>query len=107
NSPDDEHGLIVSTDGKYGYFASNTVSQQGDFDIISFEMPENFKPEEVLVYKGFVDNPADGATMELTRADGKKIRDVAVEAGDGMFATILKKDDLSEPVVATVKKKGY
>ena len=60
-----------------------------------------------MVYKGFVDNPAEGAVLELSRANGSKLKDIEVASGDGMFATILKKSDLKEPVVATVKKKGY
>ncbi len=107
NTEEDEHGLIVSTDGKYGYYATNKFSESGDFDIITFPMPEPVKPDEILVYKGFVDNPGEGAKLDLTRADGKTIKSVDVSSGDGMYATILRKDDLKEPLVATVKKKGY
>ena len=107
NSEEDDHGLIVSTDGRYAYFASTKFSQRADFDIISFELPQKYRPEEIVVYKGFVDNPAEGAVLELSRANGSKLKDIEVASGDGMFATILKKSDLKEPVVATVKKKGY
>ncbi|TXC81349.1 OmpA family protein [Luteibaculum oceani] len=107
NTEKDEHGLIVSTDGKYAYFASNTINSRGDYDIMTFELPDALRPEEIVVYKGFVDNPTDGATMELSTVDGKKIKDINVSSGDGMFATIVKKKDLKDPIVATVKKKGY
>ncbi len=107
NSGQDEHGLIVSTDGKYAYFSSTEYSSRADFDLLSFELPADIRPEEVVVYKGYVDNPTDGASLELTRADGSKLKDIEVASGDGLFATILKKEDVQEPVLATVKKKGY
>lgn len=43
----DERLLVVSADGKKGYYASNSPGGEGDFDLYGFDMPANLQPEPV------------------------------------------------------------
>lgn len=54
NTFHDENSLLVSGDGKTGYFASDREGGYGKLDLYSFKMPENAKPEAVTYLKGNV-----------------------------------------------------
>jgi outer membrane protein OmpA-like peptidoglycan-associated protein/Tol biopolymer transport system component len=54
NSSGDENGMSISTTGGYAYFASNTLSGYGGFDIYMFELPEKTRPHAVTYVKGSV-----------------------------------------------------
>jgi flagellar motor protein MotB/tetratricopeptide (TPR) repeat protein len=47
NTLRDERLLVVSADGKKGYYASNAPGGQGDFDLYGFDIPANLQPEPV------------------------------------------------------------
>ena len=106
NSTQDEHGLVVSTDGKRAYFASSNVQAAKGLDIFAFEVPPKARPEKVLILKGDVRNK-DGevvseARIELKYTKTKEIREVDVNKQDGTYAAVvnLRKD---EDVVVSVK----
>ena len=107
NTEKDEHGMIVSTDGAYGYYASNEFGENGGYDIVYFPMPGMGKPEEVAILKGFVDNAGPDVTLELQKANGKTLDEIQIESSDGYYATVLKKQDMEEPLLLNMKKKGY
>ena len=48
--------VFVSTNGKYGYFASNRIKNLslGGWDFYSFELYKDARPEKVLFVKGDV-----------------------------------------------------
>lgn len=72
NTKDDEYSLIVSADGKTGYFASTTLKGgYGDYDLYSFEMPESTRPVTVSYMKGIVSD-----------IDTKKLLDATFELID-------------------------
>jgi outer membrane protein OmpA-like peptidoglycan-associated protein/Tol biopolymer transport system component len=71
NSNGDENGMSISTTGGYAYFASNTLSGFGGFDIYMFELPEKTRPHAVTYVKGSV-----------VDANTKKPIDAAVEIVD-------------------------
>ncbi len=54
NTDKDEHGLIVSLDGKTAYYTSGNKGQvkTGGLNLVSFGMPENARPEKVVMMKG-------------------------------------------------------
>lgn len=54
NTYHDENSLLVSGDGKTGYFASDREGGFGKLDLYSFKMPENAKPKAVTYLKGNV-----------------------------------------------------
>ena len=93
NSPQDEHGLVVSTDGKHAYFASSNIAAARGLDLFTFEMPEKAKPEKVLIVKGDVTD-AQGevipdARIELKYTESKKIENVEVNRHDGSYSAVL------------------
>lgn len=61
NTYHDENSLMVSGDGKTGYFASDREGGFGKLDLYSFLMPENAKPESITYLKG---NVFDQSTFE-------------------------------------------
>jgi len=106
NSPQDEHGLIVSTDGTKAYFASANVQKSSGLDIYAFEMPEKARPEKVLILKGDVTNSKgeviSDARIELKYTETKKVSEIKVDQKYGSYAAVvnLRKD---EEVLVSVK----
>ncbi len=64
NSSGDENGLSISANGKYAFFASNTLNGFGGFDIYSFELPEKARPHLVTYVKGTVTDAATKQPIE-------------------------------------------
>jgi outer membrane protein OmpA-like peptidoglycan-associated protein len=54
NTNDNENSLLVSSDGKLAYFASNRDSNNEKLDLYSFELPEKAKPNKITYAKGIV-----------------------------------------------------
>ena len=106
NSSQDEHGLVVSTDGKSAYFASSNVKAAKGLDIFTFEVPLKARPEKVIIIKGDVRNEKGElipeARLELKYTKSKEIHEVGVDKKDGTYAAVinLRKD---EDVVVSVK----
>ena len=106
NSPQDEHGLVVSTDGKVALFSSSNVSSARGLDIFAFDVPKEARPEKVLILKGDVRNTegdlVTDAKIEIKYAETKEVKEVEVDDQDGTYAAVvnLKKD---EDVVVSVK----
>lgn len=105
NSEGDEHGLIVSTDGKLAYYASNKLKGAKGFDIFRFELPAYARPEKVVIVKGQVTDevgePVAGAKVEIKYNDGKK-EEVKVDPSDGKYAAVVNMEKAQDAVI-TVK----
>lgn len=76
NTKGDEVGLIVSTDGRTAYFASDDARRTknktlGGYDIYAFDLYEKARPEKIVFLEG-----------ELKDPDGKPIRDAVIELKD-------------------------
>ena len=54
NTHHDENSLMVSGDGKRGYFASDRPGGYGNLDLYSFQIPEQFRPSPITYLKGRV-----------------------------------------------------
>ncbi len=93
NSPQDEHGLIVSTDGARAFFASSNIQSSRGLDIYAFELPQKAKPEKVLLLKGDATNEKGdvikGARIELKYAKSKEIEEIEVDKVDGSYAAVV------------------
>lgn len=63
NTPGDEIGIYVTTDGHWAYFASEQPDTKGGMDIYKFEMPENLKPYPVSYVKGVVTDKENGRPL--------------------------------------------
>jgi len=108
NSIDDDVGFFVSTDGRFGYFASNKYSGIGGWDLYSFELYEGARPEKVLFIKGDLkdENTKEPvkARIELKNAETKKITKIPVDSATGEYAAVVL---FRNDYIMTVKKEGY
>ncbi len=66
NSSGDENGLTLTANGSYAFFSSNNLKGAGGYDIYTFEMPENIRPNIVTYVKGTV---KDAKTKQAIDAD--------------------------------------
>ncbi len=72
NTPADEFSLIVSPDGKTGYYATNTIEDgYGGMDLYSFDMPEEAQAIGIAYLEGQVLNKLTGKGLqsEITVVD--------------------------------------
>jgi len=54
NSSGDENGLTLTANGAYAFFSSNNLKGFGGYDIYTFELPLNLRPNIVTYVKGDV-----------------------------------------------------
>lgn len=109
NTDNDEVGLIVSTDGKLAYFASNRQAGAKGFDLYYFELYEDARPKKVLFVKGEVkdDNgdPVKDAKVQISYKNSGETVEVNVNGDDGKFAAVVQVEE-NQDVMLTVKKPG-
>jgi outer membrane protein OmpA-like peptidoglycan-associated protein/tetratricopeptide (TPR) repeat protein len=108
NSYEDDVGFFVSTDGHYGYFASNKFEGVGGWDLYYFDLYEEARPEKVLFVKGTIEEEDDSGfretRVELKNAETKEVTSVPVDTITGEYvAAVLFREDH----ILTVKRKGY
>ena len=111
NTPEDEHGLIVSADGRTAYFASGRFKGGvGGLDIYGFELAKDARPEDILIVKGEVKNdqgePVKDAEVLITYMDTRKTVIIKVDEADGKYATVVKLKAGAD-VIMTVKKSEH
>lgn len=108
NSKEDDVGFFVSTDGKDGYFASNKLEGKGGWDLYSFELYPEARPQKVLLLKGTLkDEKADTlvqARVELKNAQTRTIREIPVNKKTGEYVAVV---PLKNDYILTVKKEGF
>ena len=103
NSSGDEHGLVVSTDGKFGMFASRRDGTLG-LDICTYTLPDELKPDPVTVVTGEVGWPVPKGelTLNIEYVQSKRVEQVQISTEDGTFAHVVKLED-GEDVVMTLE----
>jgi outer membrane protein OmpA-like peptidoglycan-associated protein/tetratricopeptide (TPR) repeat protein len=108
NTAADDVGFTVSTDGHYGYFASNKYTGPGGWDVYRFELYADARPDTVLLVKGnvkdVVSNEPTKAKVELKNVKTKQVMEIPVDSVTGKYviATVFRND-----YVLTVKKEDY
>lgn len=70
NSIDDEMNLIVDASGMKAYISSNKISGFGGYDIFTFTLPDEFRPEAVSYVKAVI---TDAISSQSLEADFKLI----------------------------------
>lgn len=99
NTDGDDLGLIVSRDGKRAYFSSNKLSGAGGWDIYSFELHPEARPDSVLFIKGDLKdedgNAIQDARLEIKSGDGTRVMEGMVDRLTGKYAVAIscKPDD--------------
>lgn len=106
NSEEDEIGLFVSADGTEAYFSSR---QKGIWNIYSFELYEEARPQKIIIVKGDLKdddgNPVTDAEVEINYENGETQK-VRMNGNDGKYAAIVKAKD-PQDVMVSVKKEGH
>ncbi len=112
NTPSDDLGFFVSTDGHYGYFASNLHQKNpgmGGYDIYSFELYEKARPQKVAFIQGDLKlsegHTAGKVKMEIKSTNSKTKTDVVLDTLTGHYAAVVnmkKKEDF----IITIKEPG-
>jgi outer membrane protein OmpA-like peptidoglycan-associated protein len=110
NTKEDEHGLVVSTDGKMAYFSSGKYKGNGGLDIFRFELYPEARPEKVVIISGSLKdvdgNSVPDAKVEIKYGDNKKVEEAYIDKDEGKFYAVVKTDK-PQDVVVTVKKEGH
>jgi outer membrane protein OmpA-like peptidoglycan-associated protein len=108
NSKRNDLGFTVSTDGRLGYFASNKFSSDSTYNILSFELYEEARPQKVLFIKGTVKDektqevPKE-TSIEVKNLETKEITQIEVDASGDYAAALVFDADF----VMTAKKQDY
>jgi outer membrane protein OmpA-like peptidoglycan-associated protein len=111
NSNKDDVGFFVSTDGKFGYFSSNQLKEKGlgGYDIFSFELYKEARPDKIIFLKGTLTNEDKtkplNAFIEIKSVDSKKVTKINVDTASGNFIGVHTIKE-NEDVVVTVKQEG-
>ncbi len=105
NTDADEIGLFVSTNGTLAYYSSR---EKGVWNIYSFELYQEARPQKVLFVKGELsssdkENLSD-VTIDINYADGRT-EQVRVNGNDGKYAAVIQADK-PQDVMLTVNKDG-
>ena len=107
NSPEDELGVFVSTSGKLAYYSS---LKEGEWNIFSFDLYEEARPQEVIIIKGNLETtdgaPISDAYVDIAYSESGKTTQVKVNGDDGKFAAVVKVDKESkEDITISFNKK--
>jgi outer membrane protein OmpA-like peptidoglycan-associated protein/tetratricopeptide (TPR) repeat protein len=105
NSEADDLGFFVSTNGATGYFASNKLQGKGGYDIYSFFLYPEARPDKVLFMKGQLKddagNPVSGK-VEFKDVKTNKTYDAMVDSSTGKYVSAL---SFKNDFIMTVKQK--
>lgn len=115
NSADDDLGLFVSLNGKWGYFSSNSINSDNNWDLYRFALPQNAKPQNVRLISGKLKGPDNAeyanAKVRVTKASSansnQESSELRVDNETGRFAgTIKVNKDNPEDLILTIEEKG-
>lgn len=108
NSPGDEVGFFVSTDGTTGFFGSNKIRDVGGWDLYAFDLYDKARPEKVLFIKGTIKDESSfepvKARVELKNMETQRVNEVPVDSNTGNYVAIA---PFTSDYVMTIKKEGY
>jgi outer membrane protein OmpA-like peptidoglycan-associated protein len=94
NSSGDENGLTITANGAYAFFSSNNLQGFGGFDIYTFELPVNLRPNMVTYVKGIVTDIKTKESLEAAieiidlQKNVSVYQDYSSEEQGGFLATI-------------------
>ncbi|MBD78495.1 MAG: hypothetical protein CL840_06220 [Crocinitomicaceae bacterium] len=92
NTDEDEHGFMVSADGKKAYYASNHFKNKRTvLNILSFDLYKEVRPDQVVMVKGNVKQEnvsVENKKVSLKNMSTKKVSEFEIES-DGTFAAAM------------------
>lgn len=108
NTIDDEGSLIVSSDGKIAYFASDGMDTKGGLDLYTFNLREDIQADKTLWVKGKVFDKKTNAglpsSVELTDINTRKLVSKLQTDEDGNYLVTL---PVGKDYAFNVNRKGY
>ncbi len=110
NKETNDLGFFVSTNGQKAYFSSDQLDDNRRWNVYSFDLYEEARPQKVFFAKGqLLDEKGKALTdakIEIKTSSSGRIQSGMVdkETGDYAIAVSVKKD---EEILMTVKKKGH
>ncbi len=108
NTIGEEGSLIVSSDGKTAYYASDRSDTKGALDIYTFELREDVRPIKTLWVKGkvFDKKTKNGlpSSVELTNVVNKQLISKLQTDEDGNYLVTL---PIGKDYAFNVNRKGY
>jgi outer membrane protein OmpA-like peptidoglycan-associated protein/Tfp pilus assembly protein PilF len=109
NTKEDEYSLVVSADGKTGYFASNNLKGFGDYDLYAFELYEEARPVPVSYMKGIVTDANTHANLNASfeLIDLKTGKVVVQSESDAVSGEFLVSIPGNRDYALNVSKNGY
>ncbi len=115
NTPRDDLGFFVSTDGHLGYFSSNEPSRAngksvGKHDVYSFDLYKEARPDEVAFFKGKIEDFGQGSPVgfkvEAKDVVTNKVTEGMVDTITGNYALVVNTKTKNDLII-TVKKDNY
>lgn len=115
NTVKDDLGFFVSTDGHLGYFCSNDPSRAkgkavGGYDIYSFDLYKEARPDEVAFFKGKVEDQGNvekkNFKVEVKDAVTQKVTQAMVDSATGDYSVVVN-TKVKNDLIITVKKDNY
>lgn len=107
NTPADEHGMLVSTDGKYAVFATNGGDiGSAPYDLYCVELPGKARPDDIVLIKGKIDSASENTHLQLKNTAGQIIREIQLDKDDGAYATIIHRLEMKEALILGVEQEG-
>jgi outer membrane protein OmpA-like peptidoglycan-associated protein/tetratricopeptide (TPR) repeat protein len=108
NSDADDAGFFVSLDGKTGFFSSNKLKCSGGWDVYSFDLYKEARPDEMKILKGSVKEEVSEkpvkARVEIKNVETKKVKQIPVDSISGQYALVI---NTKNDYIMTVKKEDY
>lgn len=105
NTEKDDVSFFVSTGGKMAYFSSNELDEGvGGWDLYSFELYKEARPEAFNIVKGTVDKDPELSgrkpKVELKNVRTREVTEIPVDSVSGQYVAVVQ---ASDDYVMTVK----
>ncbi|MDO3644102.1 OmpA family protein [Mucilaginibacter sp. L3T2-6] len=109
NSSGDENGLTLTATGAYAFFSSNKLNGFGGYDVYTFEMPQNIRPQLVTYVKGIVRDAKTKAPLEaaVEIIDLEKKESVYQDYSDATLGDFLATLTSGKNYGLNISKSGY
>ena len=108
NTNADDSGLTLNANGNLAYFSSNNLKGYGGFDIYTFEMPANLRPQIVTYVKGIITDAKTklpiNANVEIVDLENNKTVYQKTSDKEGNFLSTL---TYGKDYGLNISKKGY
>ncbi|HNQ67448.1 MAG TPA: OmpA family protein [Bacteroidales bacterium] len=112
NTKNNDLGFVVNTQGTKAYFASNKFDGMGGWDIYSFDLYPEARPEKVFVVKGkLIDDNGSAITeakLEVKNVRTEEVSQGLVDSETGHYAVaVTTEKDTHDDYLMVVKKEDY